>query len=418
MRRFLILHFVLFLALAGCGVGALGQSLDEGFISRSAPAPSFLTPEPARYNLKFGKLQARIRASMQIEANDNINLSANNRAADIAFSPHGEVGFVYPINEIQLLELNIGMGYRWYLFHPAISDFSIDPKTRIDYRIRLVHPIEARVYDNFSIVTDPTSRPDISGPEGQLVNFNMLANTIGLLLNWEPNSEWRFSGGYSYTISRSLTSEFDELDQDAHTFSLGAYYKVSPRLTVGVVGSYGLSLYSTNYASSADSYTIGPTAIFRPTQFIQVSASVGYTTMHFNQPGFSGDKSQPGADVSASLSVMHKLNRYLTEDINLSNGLMLGLQNNFNQVLSMQYGLSSRFSGGLTIRTSFSYNALMSSGPLGENASQYLFYVGTGHQLTRLWSANIGYAFALKDSSIANNDYLQNRLTLDVTREF
>src|SRR6202012_1434954 len=110
----------------------------------------------------------------------------------------GAVGFVYKITEIQLLELNLDMGYRWYLYHGGVSDFSIDPKTRIDYRLRLLHPVEARVYDSFSIITDPTSRPDISGPSGQLINFDLLNNTIGVLFNWEPNTTWRFSAGYSY----------------------------------------------------------------------------------------------------------------------------------------------------------------------------------------------------------------------------
>ncbi len=406
------------IVLAWGSARAFGQGLDTGFISRSAPSPAFLTPEPARYNLKFGKLEARIRASLQLEANDNINLSAHGRAADISINPHGAVGFVYPITEIQLLELNLDMGYQWYLFHTSVSQFSIDPKTRIDYRLRLVHPIEARVYDSFSIVTDPTSRPDISGPEGELINFDLLNETIGILFNWEPNTTWRFSAGYSYGISRSLTSDFDELDVNTHTFSVGAYYRVSPRLTVGVAASYGLNYYSTNYSATAQSYTIGPNFIFRPSQFISVNGAVGYTTMTFGQSGFYGDTSQPGANVSAQLNITHKINRLMSEDFNLSNGLLLGLENNYNQILSMQYGLSARFSAGLTLRTSITYNALQSSGPQGENAGQYLFYIGTGRQITRLWSTSIGYSFALKDSSLPDNNYVQNRLTLDITREF
>ncbi len=220
VRRYFLSRSILMIVLAWGSARAFGQGLDTGFISRSAPAPAFLTPEPARYNLKFGKLEARIRASLEVEANDNINLSAHGRAADISFTPHGAVGFVYPITEIQLLELNLDMGYQWYLFHTGVSELSVAPTTSIDYRIRLVHPIEARVYDTFSIVTDPTSRPDISGTQVQLINFDLLNETIGVLFNWEPNTTWRFSAGYSYGISRSLNSDFQELDVDTHTVAV------------------------------------------------------------------------------------------------------------------------------------------------------------------------------------------------------
>jgi hypothetical protein len=404
--------------LAFGGAHIFAQGLDQGFISRSAPTPAFVTPEPARYNLKFGKLEARLRTSMQIEANDNIGLSATNRSGDVSFNPFAEVGFVYPISEIQLMEMNFGLGYKWYWFHPSVSRITIDPKTRLDYRLRLLHPVEMRAYDTFSIVSDPTTRPDLSGPANNLEDFDLLTETIGVLLNYEPASDFRIAAGVSYSISRSLTENFTALDLNTYTFSLGAYYRVSPRLTVGLGASYALNYFSTNYKSTAESYTIGPTVIFRPSQFIYVDASVGYTTMHIDQTGLDGDNSQPGGSIGATLQVIHKINTILSQDVNLSNGLLLGLENNFNQIFSAQYGLTGRFRAGMSLRSSFTYSKVQTSGPLGGEAAQYLFYIGTGRQITRLWSGNLGYAFALKDSSNANQGYMQNRLTLDITREF
>jgi hypothetical protein len=411
------ISFILLLALAGA-VRVGGQGLDLGFLSRASPSPAFLTPEPARYNLKFGKLTARIRAAMQFEYSDNINLAATGSEWDLAFAPHGEVGFVYPITEAELLEVNIGLGYTWYLYHPAVSSINIDPKTRFDYRLRIIHPIELRLYDSINVITDPTSRPDLSGLGSRLVDFRILNNTLGALLNWQPTSKWRFSGGYSYGITRSLTEEFQTLDLDTHTFSAGAFYTVSPRLTVGLNGTYSFMNYSTNFSNNAQSYTIGPMAVFRPTEFISLTAAAGYSEMHFSQNGLIGDTSQGNGSLAAQVSVQHKFNRLISHDLTLSNGRTLGLDSNFNENFVAQYGVSARVTGSLTLRSSFSFSNVRGSGLLGENAQQYLFYIGTGLRLTRLWSTGIGYTFVLKNSDFASRDYLQNRLTLDISREF
>src|SRR5687767_10260455 len=65
-----------------------GQGVDLGFMSRSSPAPAFTEPEPARYNIKIGRMNARFRGSLQTEFIDNIALSENNPEADIAFNPN------------------------------------------------------------------------------------------------------------------------------------------------------------------------------------------------------------------------------------------------------------------------------------------------------------------------------------------
>ena len=395
-----------------------GQGLDGDFISRSLPTPAFLNPQPARYNIKLGDLTARVVGAAQMEYSDNINLSSTKPEWDLAFNPHAEVGFVYPISEGHLLELNIGLGYKWYLYHPSVSSLDIDPKTRLDYKIQIRHGVELRIYDTFSVLTDPITRSDISGPEASLINFRLLNNTIGTLLNWQPTRQWRFAGGYSFGMVRSLTSEFESLDLNTHTLSAGAYYTFSPRLTAGFNGNYSFLSFSTNFENTARSYTIGPIAVFRPSEFISLNASVGYSMMTFDQAPVRGGASQSGGNLSVLFSAQHKVNRYLMQDLNISNGRALGIDSSFNEEFVVQYGLSGTFSRGMTVRSTFTYDSIQASGPLGENANRYLFYIGTGHQITRLWKVGIGYTYVLKQSDVVDRGYSQNRVTVDVSREF
>src|SRR5205814_2825838 len=138
--------------------------------------------------------------------------------------------------------------------------------------------------------------------------------TAGALLSWQPTSKWRFSGGYSYGITRSLNSEFETLDLDTHTFSAGGCYTYSPRLTLGLNGSYAIMNYATNFQNNAQSYTFGPIMIFRPTQFISVNAAVVVSTMNFEQNGIVRDRSHV-TGLSSLVAVQHKINRYLDHDL-------------------------------------------------------------------------------------------------------
>ena len=54
----------------------------------------------------------------------------------------------------------------------------------------------------------------------------------------------------------------------------------------------------------------------------------------------------------------------------------------------------------------------------GGTAERYLYYLGTSYQLTRKWGMGLAYTLSLKQSNFAVRDYTQNRLTLDLTRQF
>jgi hypothetical protein len=158
--------------------------------------------------------------------------------------------------------------------------------------------------------------------------------------------------------------------------------------------------------------------VFRPTEFISLNAGAGYTMMTFDQAPFRGGPSQSGGSLSLLISADHKINRFLSQDLNISNARSLGIDSNFNEEFIVQYGLSARFSAGITVRSSVTFDRLQSSGLFSENADRYLLYIGTSHQLTRLWKAAIGYTYVLKNSDVVDRGYSQNRVTLDISREF
>lgn len=393
-----------------------GQGVDLGFISRSSPAPAFIEPDPARYNIKIGRMNARFRGSLQTEFIDNIALSESNPEADIAFNPNLKIGFVYELTKIQLLEFNLGLGYRWYLNHPSVAAYSIDPRSTLDYKITILGDVEVRFYDTFGLEVDPFSRVDITGQEEDVLEFRRFNNTFGTLVSWQPNSEFRMSAGYSYGFNVSLNERFKVLDLATHNFTAAAYYTLSPRLTLGGLASYSFLEYADASQNNGTSYNVGPVAVYRPTEFLSGSAFVGYTVINQDASSVTPEGSLSG--VSANVAVEHRFNRVISHDLKLTHGRFLGISGTFNETFVAQYGIVARLNSKVSVRTTAMAETLSGEGPAAESALRQLYYIGTGYQWLRKWSWNAGYTYSQRDSDIAGRGYVQNRITIDINREF
>lgn len=399
----------------------LAQEVPEmrDFIMHSAPAPVFTAPDPVKYNIKLGNLTARFHASIQAELNDNINLAAKSPEADFSIGPDVQVGFQYTLNKKNVLQFNLGLGYRYFFLHPEISTFSLAPNSRVEYRLAL-EKIQITLHDNFSIQVDPSSRPDISAASSagnSVLNFRRINNSAGVGAEWRPLEDVGLSASYDYVMDRSLTASFRGLDRNDHTFSLAGAYTVSEWLIAGLRGIYTRSFYIEHVQNDATSYSIGPSITARAGKFLTADLSVGYAATTFDHTGTVADFSEfRGLNVTASLR--HVMNSRMSEELRFNKGRDLGLGSNFNEIMSVQYGLHDRVTSAMTINSTIAYENFSSSGLAGEKADRFLIYLGTSSRLTRDWTLGLAYAFSTKTANFVSRDYTQNRFTLDLTRQF
>lgn len=406
-------------AALGCCVPARAQ-LTQDFLSQTSPRPPFSTPDPAKYNLKLGKLKARLFAGVQLEANDNINLVEHGAESDISIGPYARIGFVYPMDERGVLQFNIGAGYRWYLKHSDLNTFMIAPDTRIEHTVT-IGKVNLTAYDNFSIQNDPTTRPDLGGtnalgPNG-LLNFTRLINSCGILANWQPFEDYTFNAGYDYAIDRSLSGQYQNLDKDDHTFTAGVNYAPTTRWRVGVTAAYTITDYLENVQNDGTRFSIGPTAFYQLSQFITLNAAVAFTSSSFDQTGTIGDTSS-FTGVTYSGSVNHTINKHTAHSLQVSKTASGGVGSNFTESLMVQYAINTRFASAFSLNVTLAYDHYSTSSAAGESGNRFLGFIGTTVDLTRHWTAGIGFAAAMKDSDLPGRDYFQNRLTLDLARHF
>ena len=403
--------------MAAAATTAFAQ-VGEDFLSRTAPTPPYRSPQPQRYNLKWGKLTGRLHASVVAEFNDNINLSSNNAVADIGIGPEVGIGFIYPISERNVLQLDLEAGYRWWMKSKSVSTLTISPKSlsRLDYYLYFD---EGRInfHDIFYAQTSAVDFGAVNGTGGvNLGSFRRFVNTAGVMGDWRPVKQWVFYAGYDYTIDRSLTSSFRSLDRDDHTFTSGVNYIANSRLTVGAYSAFTYSTYSQHVQNDGWNFTTGPRASYQLSKFVTLEASAGFTTSDYFNTGTVLDNSNFNS-VTYQAGIEHTINKDLKHALRGGRVLGLGYGSNFTDTYNIQYSFNWLARQGISVYGTFAYEDFTVSNN-GEEGQRYLFNIGTGYQITRQWNLGVNYAYALKESDVVGNDYTQNRLILELRRQF
>jgi hypothetical protein len=398
----------------GLATDSLGQE-DPQFITRTQPYPLFYQIEPRPYNLRWGPVSARLHGSLQVELNDNINLSEHDAAADAIIHPQFGLGFVWPLSEQNLLRFDLGVGYRAYIDNPSLNSIQVTPGSHLNYQIRVLKA-ELIFHDSFYIQVDPLSRPEISGGD-ELFNFERFNNSAGVQLNWEIMKDLKLLAGYDYVIDRSLSSDFTELDRDDHVFSVAAYREIGPRVTLGLAGSYTITEYVEQIQNDGTTFSIGPRAIIKFSEFVSMDAGVNYTVSEYRPTGMIPDAND-FEGVTYFAGVRHRINSRTSHYARASRSVTPGLGSNFTDMFAVQYGIDWKASSAITLHSTFVYEDLRASGAVADESVRYLWYLGAQLRLSSKWQLGAAYSFAWKDSHLPDRDYRQNRMTLDLMRQF
>lgn len=421
-RWFLLACLLWVVAAALPAHAAEGAANDYNYIMQTQPWPVYQPLAPEHYNLKWGNMIARFDAGTQVELNDNIALSDQQREADISIMPGLGMGFLYPFTKENVMQLDVGIGYRWYLAHPKLNTWDLSstmtPHTRVNMLV-LAGDFQFNFYDRVSLQTDPTTMAQLNGQnKAQLEMFRQLQNNCGVLAEWRPVRQIGMSASYDFGITRSINAHFTSLDMDAHTFAAGAYYMPSTKLGMGFNGSYTLEYYMEHIQNNGRIWTLGPFVTWEMSDFVTLEAAAGYTEGTYQLTGSILDSSN-FSGITYQGSLRHRINRLMTQTLRGGHSLGLGYGSNFTEIWTAQHTLVWQIAAAVNLTQTVSWNGFKGSGNvLSDSGYQLLYYLGTGFQLTRQWSANVAYSFAYKNSDYAGQDYAQNRLVLDFRRKF
>lgn len=402
------------------------------------PGPS---SERKYYNFKLGGLSGTVYAATSLTYSDNVLYAPTNGAEDDwIITPSAGVGIYYPFSQYSELEVSLGAGYSFYQSHSELNRVtaSIVPRSSIHYRLA-IGEVLITLYNHVDVAGDFQDRPELRG-DGKTgtVDFNRVLNRTGASANWAVNPSLTLSSGYAFGMERGLGDSYSQLDSNSHTWNLAAYEILGKDWTVGLWGAVSMLDYVEHLQNDARSYAVGPLMAWRPTEFVSLSAQVGYTTTEFDATSVGNQGNAVGVidtsefrGLTFQVGANHRINRSMTHSVTVGRGVNNGLGSNFTDAFHVGYGITWALNDRVGITAGAIYTAFEQSqaqrvyiGPLAgslqvvDRGDHATFHIGTAYPFSRKLRGTLNYAHEYRLSERSPASYHVNTVTLSLTYSF
>jgi hypothetical protein len=371
--------------------------------------------DAGQYNIQIGPALLSMSALLDVEYNDNIELSETDRKSDLIVEPFLNANVFWQVSENNAIRLNLGVGYVKYLDNPQFdsSSLSITPDSQLAFDI-YVGDFRFTIFNQLSIQQNPVTEINLSN----VARFERLQNAAGLSVTWDLNKLILF-GAYTHYNLNSFDSQFDFLNQTEEQFFLSSGLKLSDVLTVGLRSTFATVDYSENFQNDSSNYSAGAFVETQLTRYLTLSAEAGYQGARFDSGGLDVDTSQLNIPY-VRVQVDHRLNRYWTDHLVAGYGAQLGFTTNYTELAYVHYDANWRMNG----RTTLNFDAFYENGADSPGTVQveHINRVGGGisgtYTVGRKVTLNLGYQIIDRNSDLAGHSYYQNSVILGLGYAF
>ncbi len=447
---------------------------------RPQPIGSGEGSQTSNYNIRLGPVLMWFRAGTIFRYQSNFNLvssdNPNQAEGDFRIGPALAVSLRYDIAENAKLVIQTGLTYQWSLNNNT-SQLVFSPSSALDYQFR-IGEVQFSVSDSVSVASNAAFDPTISGTgNSSLTDFNRLNNNVRFGAQWSPFADFLLNSGYTFSIFRGLQNDnYNQLNRNSQTFTLGGQYQLNPVWTLGLASQGNFNTYlpsdltvdtggvpingkgqvqNNNYG-----WGVGPTAAWRITQFMTLSGVVQYTVQNYQQDGLVAMTDTSNFEgVTFNLSLDHTINQYLSETVSGGRIFSPGNGSNFTDRLTVAYQLNWQMTSFAQLNAGLRFLEFEQSGPgyayvqfnpaspppnyqyitddgiavvplsSGQKGQQYIFNLGTGFDLNTHLSLGINYSLIYKhlqqefsvntgDGVVPYGDYLTQYIMLSLSYKF
>ncbi|MCD8534220.1 MAG: hypothetical protein LR011_05290 [Verrucomicrobia bacterium] len=410
------------LHLLGAATGVLGALIcQEG---QAQEITDYLIPyQPAsleNYNFSLGKTKIDYAAQLGVSYIDNVNLSQTGKVDDFAVLAGVNVRAFYQPSRTIALNMNLFVGYQYYLDVDALNTLVINPGSEFRLEKR-INDFKVGVYDRIGVELDPLRRAFISGDTltlagSEALNWRRINNTIGTGLTWQPTAQFHTETAYEFSIDRSLNENFTTLDLNRHSFQAGGYYDFSRQFTLGLEGEYAMQNYVKKDLNSSqnnsDIIEIGPEVVIRPNRYFDITAKVAYSSIDYEQSGGIND-TENFSGVIFEGEIVNRMTRTLTQSVTGRRFVNDGFGTNYADQTIVGYNLTSELTRGLKAQFTANYLWLSTSGTTqAEDANLFSTSIGLTKEINRKSSILVSYSFNRKLSELVDRDFTQSLVSI------
>jgi hypothetical protein len=309
----------LLLLLAGTLTPAWGQEAVRMSIAseQAAEAQHRAAATVGYYNLKLGPTAWNFGTGLGVQYNSNVQLVDNQPEGDFIFTPQLNTRMVWPVSDVNTINLTLGAGYSAYVKNPQLDRAYITPGSELSFNI-YAGDFLINLHDRFSITADGYQDPTVAGTG----YYSQLQNALGVATTWDLNKVILRSG-YDHVNYEPLNSGNGQnsggySSGDSEVFSASAGYALKPGMLLGVELGVELGGALINYKSittnspysNADQWNVGGFYEAPVSEYIHLHLHAGYTAYIPQTSGLANGSTNFGG-LYASLDVTHRVNQYL-----------------------------------------------------------------------------------------------------------
>ena len=435
----------------GCRLGSawVAGLLLAAFFSKAGaqeiPRPSAARQKrqqsvPTVSNFRIGQVLMRVDARVGMEFVDNVDLTPT-ASADLIITPEIGVSATWAATKMNTLRFRASVGYANYLNHPRLNrqSLQISPDSALAFDL-FVGDVRINFHEQFSLQDESVSQGALSG----VAQLGRFTNTIGVNMLWDMN-EIILSLGYDHynfittgsadSSTGSVASNIARLDHSTEQVSLSSSFKLSSSSIGGLEATAASSAYPKSPTSDFTSLSVGPYLEIQLTKYTHAYFSMGYKS-------FTNDGGAPAAvslDANivapagqggtqggyyANASLLHVLNRYYSDRLDLGHTDEADALNGHAQTNSARYSSSWKLNKKITIGAGLFFEDVheVSGNALnGLTPADYWragFTMGTSYLLTDHVNVGFGYQYTTKHSQRADQNYTQNSVRISLGYRF
>lgn len=403
------------LMLLAARLATAQEALRTSLAGDAAAEARHLQLQSLPYTVKSGDFRLLVTPSLELDWNDNINLSRTNNQADFILRPLIALDASYPLGAYNLLNLSVDVGYDKYINHDEFSQWRLDSGSELSFDV-YVKDFWINFHDRFQYSQDPAQQAAVAGTGSG--SYGTFQNTAGLSGTWDLE-DVTLTLGYDHQNVLSLSSQFNQINHASELVVARAGLRVHPRLTAGVEGTASFTTYDQAVLNDNQQYSAGIYGDWRPGSFFSVQPRVGYTIFESGQTSAS-IKGQNLNSWYANLTLAHQATDFLSYSLSAGHEIRLGIQSDAIEVSYIRPSVNWNVIKDVTLQTSLFYEHGIEGG--GQQASllenNYDWYGGglsLSYSPMKKVRISLNYRLTLRSSNEASREYTQNRVGLQIT---
>jgi hypothetical protein len=358
------------------------------------------------YTIKQGDFRMLMTPSLELDWNDNINITSSGQLQDYIVRPMVDLSLSYPLTYWNVLRLNTSLGYDCYLEHPNYSGVRVFSGSMLSFDT-YIKDFRINVHDRFQYTRDAAGLAAVAatGYYGGLDNF------AGVSATWDLE-DVVLSLGYDHENFLASNAQFDYLNRASELLVSRAGFRVNPALTAGVEGSGSINTYDQSIIlNNSIGYSAGLYGDWHPGHYTDVQLRGGYTEYSFDQTGpVAAPANANGWYVG--LTANQDITEAISYSISAGHEIILGLQANTVEDWYFRPTINWKFMKDLTFNTSAGYEhgtqLLATQTAASESYDWFWVGLGANYGLTKRLMLGLTYRLTERFSDVAERGYAQN----------